>query len=103
MKRLQDKRHQGWLAAPGSRRGAAPECPLEPQKEPALSTPDLRLPASRLWESTFLLLKPPSLRDFVTAAGNGLLKSGAPKAAGSHGLHWGALMIPGSMRLGVWS
>ena len=103
MKQLQDKRHQGWPATPGSRRGAGPECPLEPEKEPGLSTPDLRLLASRPWESTFLLFKPPSLRDFVKAAGNGLLRSGALKAAGSHGFHWGALMIPVSMGLGVWS
>ena len=31
----------------------------KPQKKPTLPTPDLKIPASRLWENRFLLFRPP--------------------------------------------
>lgn len=51
-----------------AREGAGAECPSQPREEPARPTWQSWTPASRLQDETFLLCKPPSLWDFVTAA-----------------------------------
>lgn len=86
---LQDKEQQG--CSTRSREGLE-QSPSEPQKEPPpYRTSSLQLETAYVCCSVVL-----SLWDFLTkmnVAGEGSLKSGALKAAGSHGHHWGALVI----------